>query len=74
VPVKSASIVDGCAFHGMDVKHGLRSKCDESMRSVLIPGAVERPRFARYPLIYDPLLGGAALMEPQSGLAVTGAD
>jgi uncharacterized protein len=75
VSVSSPSIVDGCAFHEWTSSMDLLKYMDEGMRSVLIPvgsSSVLGLRGTR--LIYDPLIGGAALMEPQSGLAVPGAD
>jgi uncharacterized protein len=73
--VSSASIIDGCAFHEWSSSMDLLKYMDDGWRSVLIP--VGRPivlglRGSR--LIFDPLRGPTALMEPQSGLAVPGSD
>ena len=71
-------IVDGCAFHEWTSSMSLLKYMDESWRTLLIPaGPAGRSRVLGMRgsrVVYDPLRGPVATMEPQSGLDVPGSD
>ena len=73
-----SSIVDGCAFHEWTSSMSLLEYMDENWRTLLIPaGPAGRSRVLGMRgsrVVYDPLRGPVATMEPQSGVDVPGSD